>query len=163
VLGYVFNPITVYFGLDADERTVLIIYEVNNTFGQRKTYVLPAEADAEGRVSQSCRKRFYVSPFNPAEGRYGFDVTPIGDELSVRVSLSDESGPVMTGWFRGERIELTDAALVRAFFSAGWMTVKVIAAIHFEAFRLWCKGLRPVKRPPPPAVPVTYVATPRER
>lgn len=161
VLGYVFNPVTIYFGLDGDERTRIMIYEVNNTFGERKTYVLPAEPDGDGAIEQSCRKRFYVSPFNPAEGRYRFHATPIGDALSVNIALADDNGPLMCGYFSGARIEIGDGALVRALLATGWMTVKVIAGIHFEALKLWLKGLRVVKRPPPPP-PVTYVASPWE-
>jgi DUF1365 family protein len=163
VFGYAFNPITIYFGLDAEDRTALIVYEVNNTFGQRQTYVLPAAPDARGDIDQSCRKRLYVSPFNTSEGRYRFRVSPIGEEISVCVSLADERGPIMSGWFKGERSELTDSTLLRALFSTGWMTIKVTAAIHFEAFRLWWKGLRIVRRPPAPAASLTYVAGSNEK
>ncbi|MEM8744809.1 MAG: DUF1365 domain-containing protein [Pseudomonadota bacterium] len=163
VLGYAFNPLTVYFGLDDEEQVRLVIYEVNNTFGERKTYVLPAEPDADGLVNQECRKRFYVSPFNAVEGRYSFHATPLsGDELTVGVALKTEDGPVLKAHFRGERQPLTDGFLLRALGRTGWMTVNVIAGIHFEALRLWLKGLRLVRRPPPPATPITYMQTPKE-
>lgn len=163
VLGYVFNPVTVYFGLDADGETKLIIYEVNNTFGQRKTYVLPAAPDPTGTVEQSCQKRLYVSPFNPAEGRYDFHATPIGERLAITVSLSGNEGRVMTGYFSGTRVDLSDGALLRSLTRTGWMTVKVIAAIHYEALKLWAKGLRLVKRPPPPAVPIAFISNTSEK
>jgi uncharacterized protein len=158
VLGYVFNPITVYFGLDDAGETKLLIYEVNNTFGERKTYVIPAGADSGGAIDQSCRKELFVSPFNAVEGRYDFHLTPIGETLAVTVSLSGGEGRVMTAYFSGRRVELSDASLLRSVARTGWMTGKVMVAIHFEAMKLWLKGLRLVKRPPPPAAPVTYVA-----
>jgi uncharacterized protein len=158
VLGYVFNPITVYFGLDRAGETRLLVYEVNNTFGDRKTYVIPAGTDTGGSIDQSCRKELFVSPFNSVEGRYDFHLTPIGETLAVTVSLSGGEGRVMTAYFSGRRMELSDATLLRSLARTGWMTVKVIAAIHFEALKLWLKGLRLVKRPPPPAAPITYVA-----
>ena len=162
VLGYAFNPLTVYFGLDADDQVRLVIYEVTNTFGERKSYVLPAEPDAAGLVSQACRKRLYVSPFNAVEGRYSFHATPFGDDLTVGVALRTDRGPVLKAHFRGMRTDLTDASLLRALARTGWMTVKVMAAIHYEALKLWTKGLGPVRRPPAPSKAVTYVNAAKE-
>lgn len=163
VLGYAFNPLTVYFGVDADDRVRLVIYEVSNTFGERKIYVLPAEPDADGLVNQECNKRFYVSPFNAVEGRYSFHATPLsGRELTVGVALRTDDGPLLKAHFRGERRDLTDRTLMRALARTGWMTVKVIAGIHYEALRLWLKGLRLVRRPPPPETPITYMQSPKE-
>lgn len=162
VLGYAFNPLTVYYGLSADGAVRLVIYEVRNTFGGRKTYVLPAEPDARGLVSQSCRKRLYVSPFNAVEGRYSFHVTPPGEELTVGVALTTDAGPLLKAHFRGVRAPLTDAGLLRVLGNTGWMTVKVIAGIHYEAMKLWLKGLRVVRRPAQAPSPATYIATPKE-
>ena len=162
ILGYVFNPLTVYFGLDDEDRVRVVIYEVNNTFGERKTYVLPAEADEYGLISQSCRKRFYVSPFNEVAGTYNFHITPLDDNLTVGIALKDDAGPLLKAFFRGERLELTDANLLRALRRNGWMTVKVIAGIHYEAAKLWLKGLRLVRRPPAPDNPVTFIEAPHE-
>ena len=162
VLGYVFNPLTVYFGLDSDDEIRLIIYEVNNTFGERRSYVLPAEPDATGIVSQACRKRMYVSPFNAVEGHYTFHATPLGDDLTVGVALKTDSGPVLKAHFRGTRSALTDAALLRALARTGWMTVKVMVAIHYEALKLWIKGLRPVPRPSGPQKAITYMKAAKE-
>ncbi|MFZ1816029.1 MAG: DUF1365 family protein [Rhizobiaceae bacterium] len=147
ILGYGFNPLTVYFGLDADGQVQLMIYEVNNTFGARQTYVLPAEPDANGLVAQSCAKSLYVSPFNAVEGTYGFHVTRPGEKLTVGVTLRDGEGPLLLTHFRAERRSLSDAMLLRMLLSTGWMTAKVMAGIHFEAARLWLKGLPLVKRP----------------
>lgn len=163
ILGYAFNPLTVYFGMNAQDRVCLIVYEVRNTFGECKTYVLPAEPDSNGLVNQTCRKRFYVSPFNAVEGRYSFHATsPSGDELTVGVALKTDTGPVLKAHFRGTRHPFTDVTLLRALRRTGWMTVKVIAGIHFEALRLWLKGLQLVRRPPPPATPISYLRTPKE-
>ena len=74
VLGYVFNPLTVYYGVDAADRLCLMIYEVNNTFGERHSYVIPVDESG----TQSCDKKFYVSPFNPVEGHYEFRTPAAG-------------------------------------------------------------------------------------
>lgn len=163
IFGYVFNPLTVYYGLDKDDRVRLVIYEVRNTFGQKKTYVLPAEPGPSGLVSQECRKRLYVSPFNDVEGSYYFHATqPGGDDLTIGVALRTQAGPVMKAYFRGNRSALTDRTLLAALSRTGWMTVKVIAGIHYEALKLWLKGARIVPRPAAPDAPITYIETPKE-
>ncbi|MCG8433743.1 MAG: DUF1365 domain-containing protein, partial [Gammaproteobacteria bacterium] len=150
------------FGLDENDEVRLVVYEVRNTFGERKSYVLPAEPDPSGRIYQQCRKRFYVSPFNAVEGRYSFHVSPLDDDLTIGVALRTEAGPLLKAHFRGSRQALTDANLLRALARTGWMTVKVIAGIHYEAAKLWLKGVRLVPRPGKPASPVTYIGRPRE-
>lgn len=163
MLGYGFNPVTVYFGLNAEGRPVLIVYEVNNTFGERKSYVIPVAPDAAaGTISQTCRKSFYVSPFNAVEGRYSFNLTLPGDEITVGIALGDDDGPLLKAHFRGTRSDLSDLMLLVALLRTGWLSVKVIAAIHFEALRLWLKGLRPTKRPPAPETPINFIPSPRE-
>lgn len=162
VLGYVFNPVTVYFGLDDQARVRLLVYEVNNTFGERKTYVLPAEPDNADVINQSCEKRFYVSPFNSNEGRYRFHVAGPGDALTVGVALSTNDGPLLKAHFRGDRKPFGDRPLLRSLARTGWLTAKVMAGIHFEALKLWLKGNRIVRRPPPPEEPITYIDRPNE-
>ncbi len=162
VLGYAFNPVTVYFGLGPDDQVRLIIYEVRNTFGQRQTYVLPAEPDAQGLVNQECRKRLYVSPFNGVDGRYSFHVSSLKDTLTVGVALKRGKNPVLKAHFHGTRRRLSDVALLAGLSRTGWLTLKVIAGIHFEALKLWLKGMRVVPRPAAPAVPIAYISSPKE-
>lgn len=150
ILGYAFNPLTVYYGVDAEDRIRLMVYEVNNTFGERQTYVLPVTEKDEGPITQSCAKRLYVSPFNGPKGTYSFHLTPPLEALTVGVALRDDDGPVLRAHFHGEREELTDAALLRAVAKTGWMTVKVMVGIHYEALKLWLKGMRIQPRPAAP-------------
>jgi len=156
VLGYAFNPLTVYYGLDADDRVCLTVYEVNNTFGERQTYVLPATQQDDAAISQSCAKRLYVSPFNGPKGTYSFHLTPPLEELTVGVALRDAEGPVLRAHFHGKRAPFTDATLLRALAKTGWLTAKVITAIHYEALKLWLKGLRLQPRPKAPARAIDY-------
>ncbi|TVR96738.1 MAG: DUF1365 domain-containing protein [Rhodospirillales bacterium] len=162
ILGYVFNPLSVFFCHHRDGALAALIYEVNNTFGERHSYLIPVVDAAPGPIRQGCTKRFYVSPFNPVEGTYRFRVEPPGDRLALVINQDDAAGPVLHAAFRGERASLSDRALLAAFVRYPLMTVKVIAGIHWEAFRLWRKGLRLVDRPAPPADAVTIVtpATP---
>ncbi len=146
VLGYVFNPITVYYGLDAENRLQLMIYEVNNTFGERHSYVLPA-GDSN---RQSCSKKLYVSPFNNVEGKYDFRFSLPGEHLSLTIALSTVDGLLFKAWFAGNRAALCDRMLLRSFFSLPLQSLKITCAILVEAARLWLKGLRAKPRPRPP-------------
>lgn len=150
VLGYVFNPLTVYYCYDQTRRLVLMVYEVNNTFGERNTYVIPVK---DG-YRQSCRKNFYVSPFNRVEGHYKFHVVPPGNQLQLKVLLRTAEGPCLNAYFSGLRQPLTDATLLRSFVTLPLLTVKVIAAIHWQALKLAFKGLRIKPRPAPPDPPI---------
>lgn len=151
ILGYGFNPITVYYGLDAGDRPRLMIYQVNNTFGQRQTYVLPVgDARPDGLISQSCAKSFYVSPFNNVEGEYLFHVTPPADEITVGVALKTEEGALLRAHFRGHHQPLTDGTLLKALLAYGWLGINVMAGIHWEALKLWLKGLKLKPRPDAP-------------
>jgi hypothetical protein len=144
LLGYVFNPLTVYYCFDRHEQLAVTIYEVSNTFGDHHTYVVPIGG------AQSRAKSFYVSPFNAVEGRYCFHAPPPAEGLALGVALKDEDGPILKAYVAGRRAVFDDRTLLRALIGLPLMTFKVIAGIHWEALKLRLKGLRPVKRPPPP-------------
>lgn len=154
ILGYVFNPLTVFYGLDATGGIRLIVYEVRNTFGQKMVYVLPAEQADDGTISQRTAKRFYVSPFNDVSGDYTFRLTEPGETLTLGIALRDAEGPLLNASFHGHRRPFNDRALLAALAATGWMTVKVIVGIHLEAARLALKGLRLRPRPAPPSPPL---------
>lgn len=153
VMGYVFNPLSTFFCYRRDGRLSAMVYEVNNTFGERHSYVIPAGDGVPH--AQRCEKQFYVSPFNAPNGTYRFHVVPPGADVSIVIRHADASGPLLDAWFHGRRVDLTDRGLAAAWVRYPLMTLKVMAGIHFEAFRLWRKGLRPVPRPRPPLEPVT--------
>lgn len=168
ILGYVFNPLSVYFCHGRGGELTAILYEVNNTFGQRHTYVIPvahqgvhgANEESRGPLRQECDKAFYVSPFNAVVGRYLFRIEPPGDGVAVDIDHHDSNGRVLYASFRGRRRPFSDALLLQTLVRYPLLTLKVIAGIHWEAFRLWRKGLRVVERPAPPPQPVTVVGPP---
>lgn len=156
LLGFAFNPLTVYFCLGADGAPRAMIYEVRNTFGEDLTYVLHA-GDPHGQAwTHGIGKNFYVSPFNKVEGDYTFHVTRPEDDLTVGVALKTEGSPLLRTHFRAQSHTLTDGALLKAFFAYPLMTLKVVAAIHWEALKLWRKGLRLETRPPAPQTRIIY-------
>lgn len=146
ILGYVFNPLTVYFGLDERGDVRGVIYEVSNTFGERHSYALPVETEGSA-IRQTADKVFYVSPFNPVAGRYRFRTRKPDETAQMTILLEDESGPMFAAAFSGKRQPLTDKVLAALFLRHWFMTFKVWAGIHYEALRLWIKGLKIQSRP----------------
>jgi DUF1365 family protein len=154
VLGHVFNPLSVFFCHRRDGTLSAVLYEVNNTFGQRHSYLI-AVTDAARPLLQSCEKAFYVSPFLPMEMTYRFRVEPPDERVSVSVFGRDADGLLIAATLAGRRRALTDAALLGTVLRMQLLAAKVVAGIHWEALKMWLKGLRIVHRPPPPPYPVT--------
>jgi uncharacterized protein len=160
LLGYTFNPLSAYFCYRADGELAMMIYEVRNTFGDIHAYVLPVKPgeSSEAGVRQAQDKLFYVSPFVGMAMRYHFRVSPPGDSVKLRILETDRDGPLLAATFNGCRRALTTAALLRSFCSLPLVTLKIVAAIHWEALRLWLKGARLVPRPDTvPAKPVNTI------
>lgn len=156
VLGFVFNPISVHFCYGRDDALKAILYEVHNTFRQRHSYLIGVPSNTEpATVDQSCAKRFYVSPFMDLAMTYRFKVRPPDKHVGVVIAGDDADGPLIVASLEGERQPLSDAALLRQFFALPLLTLKVVAAIHWEALRLWLKGVPLVPRPAPPETSVT--------
>jgi len=138
--GHVFNPLSIYFCHARDGALAALIYEVHNTFGERHSYVLPA-TPAPGGVLQSCAKAFFVSPFLPMGLRYEFRVAPPGEKVVVAIRASGRDGVALRAALTAERRELSDGALLRAGFAVPAIGIKAMTAIHWEAARLWLKGV----------------------
>ncbi len=156
ILGYAFNPLSVYFCRRADGSLAAILYEVNNTFGERHSYLI-AVKDEEEIVRQTCDKELYVSPFMPMAMEYDFRVQPPGEKISIAIHGRDAEGILISAYQTGERAELSDRSLLRALFGLPLLNLKVIGGIHWEALKLWIKGIRLVPRPSAPADAVTIV------
>ena len=76
ILGYAFNPLSIYFCHRRDQSLSATLYEVNNTFGQRHSYLIPVPADVEEPIRQQSLKSFHVSPFMTTDMAYSFSVAP---------------------------------------------------------------------------------------
>lgn len=143
LLGYVFNPLSLWLCRGQGDRLEAVIYEVHNTFGGRHAYALPVAAgQAEGVVAQRCGKEFYVSPFIPMNAQYSFRLKPPGETVSLLIRERDDAGEILRATLSGRRRPLTDAEMLGAFAAHPLMTLKVVAGIHWHALRLWRKGAR---------------------
>lgn len=156
IFGYAFNPLNVYFCHRRDGALHALLYEVNNTFGQRHSYLIPVDADETAPLRQSADKRFYVSPFMDMQLTYRFRVDPPHEQLRISILVSDADGLVLSAIHKATRHPLQDRALVRALMRDPLLTWKVIAGIHWEALRIWLKGVRLRPRPPAPDTPVSH-------
>lgn len=155
MLGYAFNPLSIYFCYRRDESLSAILYEVNNTFGERHNYLIPVPSHTSVPIRQESRKSLYVSPFMSTDMVYSFCVVPPGNHVAVSVAGRDTSGPLIVARLGLFRRPLSDASLAGVFCKYPFLTVKVIAGIHWEALLIRLKGIRLKHRPSAPDWPVT--------
>jgi len=156
ILGYGFNPISVYFCQSPDGSIAALVYEVTNTFHERHSYVVALPDDRPpGPIRQTTEKRFFVSPYMDMAVTYDFTVRPPGEAVSVVVTVRRGDTPILTASFAGRRRPLTDAQLLRAFVTHPLLTWKVTAGIHWEALKMMLKGARYRDRGASPGHPVT--------
>lgn len=152
VLGFVFNPVSFWLCHDSDKRLCAVICEVNNTFGERHCYLLEA-ADkgviAAGTELQA-RKIFHVSPFFPVEGDYRFRFTLTPARQTICIDYYQNGEPVLKTAVSGLALPLDDRRLLSTFLALGWSTLLVVLRIHWQALRLWLKGIPFHKKPLPP-------------
>jgi DUF1365 family protein len=160
LLGYAFNPLSLWFCEAPGGGLQAIVYEVHNTFGERHSHLIEVPAGAGDRVEQRCDKQLFVSPFLGMDLHYRFRIEPPRERLSVAIGVQAGEGAddtVLFARLQARRRPLTDAALWRAFVSHPLLTLKVIGGIHWEALKLWTKGAALHPRPAAPAQPLTVV------
>ena len=151
VLGYVFNPLTVYWCHRADGTVACVVAEVHNTYGQRHAYLL--HTDDRGRAQVP--KEFYVSPFYPVDGRYrmslpepGQGPRPAGDgKLALAITLRRPDGRTFTAGVRGRPVPASRRCLIWAAIQHPASTITVSARIRWQGIKLYLRGLRPAPRP----------------
>jgi len=162
--GFVFNPLSLFFCYHADGRLLAVLHEVKNTFGQQHGYLLAVDpARAPGApILQACAKRFHVSPFIEMEAAYRFRLHEPEARLSILIRQHGRGGEILVATHTARRRPLSDGQLLRAVVAHPLMTFKVVAAIHWEALRLWLKGARYRAPPAPPAEDVSDAGMDRQ-
>ena len=144
IFGYVFNPLSIFFVYDKNSKLIAILYEVKNTFGEQHTYVF--KTNDETVIQNNCKKQFYVSPFIEMNCEYSFKILKPKEQLSVVINQSDEEGKLLFASQDGTAREFNNKNLIISFLSHPLMSFKVIAAIHYEAFKLWIKRIKLVTK-----------------
>ncbi|ESQ75742.1 DUF1365 domain-containing protein [Asticcacaulis sp. AC402] len=147
VLGFVFNPISLYFVV-REERVTAVIYEVNNTFGDRHSYVLPVHDDAR-HIRQHSDKRLHVSPFMDSKDMtYDFDLNAPEERFALSIHLRQGDRDMLFAGFTAKRQSLSDRNLLQLFLAMPLMTLKVVVGIHWEALLIALKGITLKPKPP---------------
>lgn len=163
-LGHAFKPVSIWHALRADGSLRATVAEVNNTFGERHCYVL--DHPRWGHTHWAT-KAFHVSPFCTVQGRYAFrfmstqgDGTQAGQahRSVVRIDHADDQGTLLQTSISGNAVPATPALLRQAFWRHPVQSWAVVARIHWQALRLWIKGVAFHTKPSPPVYPVTVAA-----
>ena len=145
IFGYVFNPLSVFYIYNISEKLICILYEVKNTFGEQHTYVFKVDDD-KNLYQHNCSKKFHVSPFIEMNCKYFFKILKPTNKISLIIDQYDDEGKLLYASQDGNRIDLNNKNLILSYLRHPLMTFKIIAAIHFEAFKLWIKGIKFVKK-----------------
>ena len=145
ILGYVFNPLSIFFIYDKNSSLIAIFYEVKNTFGEQHTYFFKIKKKTK-LVENECKKKFFVSPFMDLESNYYFKIFYPEETLSIVIDQRDKEGKLLYASQDGKRSTLSSKNLLFSFLKHPLMTFKIISAIHYEALRLWIKGVKLVKK-----------------
>jgi len=140
-LGYCFNPVSYFYCYDWAGELSLVMAEVSNTFGEMHPYWLDGSIATRtgGGRHYDFDKAFHVSPFMPMDCRYRFGFTDPGDSLVVQITERKGEDLFFDATLRLEREPWSAPALHRALRRHPGMTLRVIAAIHWQAFRLWAR------------------------
>lgn len=144
--GYNFNPVSFFYCHAAGGELKNIVAEVNNTFGETHNYWLE-DADPDGTLHAVFAKEFHVSPFSPMEQQYEWTFGSVGDSLIVQTNSFESEGRVFDATLQLEAREWNRRNLHAALRQFPWMTLKTIAAIHWQAVRLWWKKVPVVHHP----------------
>ena len=145
ILGYVFNPLSIFFIYNQNDNLISILYEVKNTFGEQHTYIFKIDEYVD-KIENYCSKKFHVSPFIEMDCSYHFKVFKPENKLSVIINQSDSEGKLLYASQDGIKKELSNISLIISYITHPLMTFKIIGAIHFEALKLWLKGVKIVKK-----------------
>ena len=145
ILGYVFNPLSVFFIYNSNDQLSSILYEVKNTFGEQHTYIFRVE-EKNNLFQHNCEKKFHVSPFIEMNCKYFFRILKPSEKISVIIDQYDQEDKILYASQDGKRTDFTSNQLIKSYIKHPLMTFKIILAIHFEAFKLWTKGIKFVKK-----------------
>ena len=145
IFGYVFNPLSVFYIYDKNLNLISILYEVKNTFGEQHTYIFKSDKN-QNLIQHVCKKKFHVSPFIEMDCTYFFRVLKPTNKISVIIDQHDNEGKILYASQDGTRIDLNNKNLILSYLKHPLMTFKIILAIHYEAFKLWAKGIKFIKK-----------------
>ena len=160
LLGYVFNPISLWYCYDRTDALRAVICEVSNTFGERHIYVLgpPDRTPITAQTCLTADKQLHVSPFCEVRGHYRFRFDQQAARCSAHIDYYDDSHDnqrLIATSIAGSATALSARATLRAFFAYPLFTLGVVARIHWQAFKLWRKRVPWFRKPAPPTLEIS--------
>ena len=144
IFGYVFNPLSVFYVYNDHNKLISILYEVKNTFGEQHTYIF--KVSNNNMIQHNCQKKFHVSPFIEMNCNYFFRTLKPADKISIIIDQYQLDEKILYASQDGKRTDFTTLELIKSYLKHPLMTFKIITAIHFEAFKLWTKGIKFVQK-----------------
>jgi DUF1365 family protein len=156
LLGYAFNPLSIWYCWHRNGDLRAVLCEVRNTFGERHGYLLHDHGRALSWPVRATRKKcFHVSPFLPMELDYRFRLSEPGKELGIAIHCLEKGTLRMAAAQVAAARSFCDLNLLRTFLRLPLMTFKVIAMIHWQALKLFLRGAPLFHKPEPPAKEIT--------
>jgi DUF1365 family protein len=151
VFGLGFNPLSLWYCEDGDGRPAAVIAEVRNTFGERHCYLLrPDPASQAWPLKADHAKDFHVSPFIGMQAEYRFRLERPGERLRIAIREFADDELLLVATQHGVRRPLSSRVLFTELLRVPLQTVKVLAAIHWQALKIWLGGVRFHSKPSPP-------------
>lgn len=142
VLGYVFNPVSIYYLFDKQDEMVGVLAEVNNTFGEQKPYFISQQnRDVQETFRKKEQKLFYVSPFFSLETYFDFRIPRPAEKLKLQINVHDEKKKLMAASYTGVKKAITNKRLLKYFFAYPLVTIWVVYLIHYQALKLMIKKI----------------------
>ena len=145
IFGFVFNPLSVFYVYNINDQLISILYEVKNTFGEQHTYIFKTKTD-DNLIKHTCKKKFHVSPFIEMNCTYFFKILKPSNKILLIIDQHDDEGKLLYASQDGNRIDFNNKNLILSYLRHPLMSFKIIAAIHFEAFKLWTKGIKFIQK-----------------
>ncbi len=140
MLGYIFNPVSIYYCFDQAGKPICSVAEVGNTFREMKLYLIRREELIAGTTfAKIVPKHFYVSPFSTLDLSFDFKLKIPSDKLDIKIDDRDGDEKVLISTLAGKRAGLTNKNLWWFTLKYPLVTLKVIFLIHWHALRLWLK------------------------
>ena len=152
-----FSPLSIWVALDPNGSVSGLIYEVNNTFGERHSYVANAK---DLGLTHEASKQFHVSPFFDISGNYRFTVTHDVDGIELLIENIEDGKRLHTAALHLKRKAVTNASLIKFVLTSPLSGIGVMAAIHWEALKLFIKGMKYRPKPPVPEKVSTISTSP---
>lgn len=159
ILGYTFNPLSIWFCHARSGELRAVMYEIHNTFGHSLSHLIPIDEPTNGPHRHSFSKELHVSPFFDQDGRYDFTLRPPTDRFSVSIDYNVAGAKALTATMSTRRHDLSSRNLLKVFASHPLLTLKVTLGIHWHALRLLLKGAKYRSVPAPPTQSVRFEGT----